>query len=128
MQESVVQLVGTFTTSEARFLPTQFDLCRIELISRSRIDDRVALVRWSSNAFDSDTPVTDRRRRPNIAHYVLDSRADQHLTPIVTQEELDALYPDHFESDLIPAHHTRPGCLGASLWALGMIGLGVVFV
>ena len=128
MEESAIQLVGPFTTSESSFLRAQFDLCRIELLSRSRIDDRVALVRWSPSAFDSDTPVTDRRRRPHTAHYVVDSRADQHLTPIVTQEELDALYPDHFESDLIPAHRTRPGCLGASIWALGMIGIGLVFI
>lgn len=128
MQESVVQLVGTFKTSEARFLRTQFDLCRIELISRSRIDDRLALVRWSPDAFDPDAPVTDRGRRPNVAHYVLDSRSDKHLTPIVGQEELDALYPDHFESDLIPVHGTRLGCLGASIWALGMIGIWLAFI
>ena len=127
MQGSAVELVGTFTASEALFLRTQFDLCRIKLMGRSRFDDRVVLVRWSPDTFDPAEPVTDRGRRPNVAYYVLDSQADERLVPIVTPEALDALYPNHFESDLIPAGRTRLGCLGASIWALGMISIWLVF-
>jgi hypothetical protein len=37
---------GDFTTPERTLLERQFSGCRFELIARSAIDDRIALIRW----------------------------------------------------------------------------------
>jgi len=105
------------------FLRAQFDSCRIALVCRSKLDERIVLIRWSLGAFNASDPVTDRGRRPNVAYYVLDSCGDEHLVPIASSSDLADQYPDHFESGLIPVRRSRLGCLGAAICVLGIVGL-----
>ena len=118
MREPSVELVGDFARAEARFLRSQFDDCRIELAARSRLDRRTALLRWrpsasvNAQAVDTKPPaLTDRRRRPPVAWYVLEHEPDLHLTPITTSANLGDRYPDHFAPDAVPDQPTRKGCL-----------------
>ena len=118
MSNPPVELVGDFTSAEARFLRSQFDDCRIELIARSLLDQRTALLRWQPaadvppRAVETTSPrVTDRRRRPPIAWYVLEHEPDLHLTPIAASADLQDRYPGHFPSDIVPDRPARKGCL-----------------
>ena len=118
MGEPSVELVGDFASAEARFLRSQFDDCRIELAARSRLDRRTALLRWrpsasvNAQAVDTRPPaLTDRRRRPPVAWYVLEHQPDLHLTPIATSADLRDRYPDHFAPNAVPDQPTRKGCL-----------------
>ena len=118
MRESSVELVGDFASAEARFLRSQFDDCRIELAARSRLDRRTALLRWhpsssvNAQAVDTTPPaLTDRRRRPPVAWYVLEHEPYLHLTPIASGPDLRDRYPDHFAPDAVPDQPTRKGCL-----------------
>lgn len=113
-----VELGGDFDSTEARFLRSQFDDCRIELIARSLLNERTALLRWQPaadvppRAVETTSPrVTDRRRRPPIAWYVLEHEPDLHLTPIATSADLQDRYPGHFPSDAVPDQPARKGCL-----------------
>lgn len=113
-----VELVGDFDSAEARFLRTQFDDCRIELIARSLLDQRTALLRWQPaadvhpRAVETTSPrVTDRRRRPPIAWYVLEHEPDLRLAPITTSADLQDRYPRHFPTDIVPDQPARKGCL-----------------
>ncbi len=125
MREPSVELVGDFASAEARFLRSQFDDCRIELAARSRVDRRTALLRWhpsasvNAQAVDTKPPaLTDRRRRPPVAWYVLEHEPDLHLTPIASGPDLGDRYPDHFAPKAVPDQPTRKGCLpfGGLLW------------
>ena len=118
MRDTSVALVGDFASAEARFLRSQFDDCRIELAARSRLDRRTALLRWhpsssvNAQAVDTKPPaLTDRRRRPPVAWYVLEHEPDLHLTPIASGPDLRDRYPDHFAPDAVPDQPTRKGCL-----------------
>lgn len=118
MSNPPVELVGDFKSAEARFLRSQFDDCRIDLIARSLLDERTALLRWQPaadvhpHAVETTSPcVTDRRRRPPVAWYVLEHEPDLRLTPIATSANLQDRYPGHFPSDLVPDRPARKGCL-----------------
>ena len=121
MSHPHVDLVGDFDSAEARFLRSQFDDCRIDLIARSKIDRRTALLRWQpaagvhTHAIDTGaSSVTDRRRRPLVAWYVLEHEPDVHLAPIASGSDLHEQYPGHFDGDAVPVQPTRKGC-----WPLG---------
>lgn len=125
MSRESVELVGDFDSAEARFLRSQFDDCRIELIARSLLDGRTALLRWQPatdlhpRAVETSTPnVTDRRRRPAVAWYVLEHQPDLRLIPIAAGPDLHERYPGHFPSDAVPDQPARKGCLpfGGLLW------------
>lgn len=125
MSNSPVELVGAVDGAEARFLRSQFDDCRIELIARSRLDGRTALLRWQPatgrppHAVETTTPrVTDRRRRPLVAWYVLEHEPEIHLTPIASGLDLRNRFPDHFPADAVPDQPARSGCLPFSRWLL----------
>lgn len=117
MRHASVELVGDFQTAEARFLRSQFDDCRIELAARSWLDHCTALLRWRPSA-DVGAPalktgppsVTDRRRRPPVAWYVLEHEPDLHLTPIASGPDLRERYPNHFPADAVPDRPARKGC------------------
>ena len=126
MHAGDVELTGVFTDSEARFLRAQFDSCRIALVCRSMLDEKIVLLRWSLGDFDTSSPITDGGRRLNVAYYVLDSGGDEHLVPIASSADLAEQYPDHFEAGLIPVRRSRLGCLGAASCVLSVVGL--VFV
>ncbi len=118
MRDRSVELVGDFDSAEARFLHSQFDDCRIELIARSQLDERTALLCWQPaadvhpRAVETTSPrVTDRRRRPPVAWYVLEHKPDLRLTPIATSADLQERYPGHFPSDIVPDQPARKGCL-----------------
>ena len=118
MHDTSVQLVGDFESAEARFLRSQFDDCRIELAARSRLDRRTALLRWqpaagiNAQSVDTSAPtVTDRRRRPPVAWYVLEHEPHLHLTPIASGPDLRDRYPGHFAPNAVPDQPTRKGCL-----------------
>lgn len=118
MHHPSVELVGDFESAEARFLRSQFDDCRIDLTARSLLDQRTALLRWQPStgvgapAPDSGAPsVTDRRRRPPIAWYVLEHEPDLHLTPIASSPDLRDRFPGHFPADAVPDQPARKGCL-----------------
>ena len=123
MSNAPVELVGGFTSAEARFLRGQFDDCRIELIARSLLDQRTALLRWQPAAdihprvVETASPrVTDRRRRPTVAWYVLEHEPDLRLVPIASGPDLRDRYPDHFPADAVPDQPTGKGCLPFSRW------------
>ena len=134
MHDTAVQLVGDFESAEARFLRSQFDDCRIELAARSRLDRRTALLRWhpsarvNAQAVDTKPPaLTDRRRRPSVAWYVLEHEPDLHLTPIASRPDLRDRYPGHFAPNAVPDQPTRKGCLpfgGFFLAVLSALALG----
>ncbi len=134
MHDASVELRGDFDTTEARFLRTQFDECRIELAARSLLDQRTALLRWQpaagidANAVEtSASAVTDRRRRPPVAWYVLGRQPDLHLTPIASGRDLHDRYPGHFPPDAVPDQPARKGCLpfgGFFLAVLSALTLG----
>lgn len=115
MSNAPVELVGDFDSAEARFLRSQFDDCRIELIARSLLDGRTALLRWQPAVDIEPTPgaaaVTDRRRRPLVAWYALEHEPDLHLTPITSGPDLRDRYPGHFPPDAVPDQPARKGCL-----------------
>lgn len=118
MSNAPVELVGDFDSAEARFLRSQFDDCRIQLIARSLLDERTALLCWQPaadihpRAVETTSPrVTDRRRRPPVAWYVLEHEPDLRLNPIATSADLQDRYPDHFPSDIVPDQPARKGCL-----------------
>ena len=117
MRGASVELVGDFDSAEARFLRRQFDNCRIELTARSRLDRRTALLRWQPTADDASQTtaggprLTDRRRRPPAAWYVLEHEPDLRLTPIASGADLADRYPDHFAPDAVPDLPARKGCL-----------------
>lgn len=128
MSNAPVELVGDFTSAEARFLRSQFDDCRIDLMARSLLDRRTALLRWQpstgigAQALESGAPsVTDRRRRPPIAWYVLEHEPDLRLTPIASGPDLRDRYPDHFPADAVPDQPARKGCLPFGRWLLPVI-------
>ena len=114
MHAGDVELTGVFTDSEARFLRAQFDSCRIALVCRSTLDEKIVLLRWSLGAFDTSSPI------------VLDSGGDEQLVPIASSADLAEQYPGHFEAGLIPVRRSRLGCLGAAICVLSVVGL--VFV
>ncbi len=125
MRDRSVELVGDFDSAEARFLRGQFDDCRIELVARSLLGGRTALLRWQPaadvhpRAIETKSPsVTDRRRRPLVAWYVLEHEPDLRLTPIATSADLQERFPGHFPSDIVPDQPARKGCLpfGGWLW------------
>lgn len=125
MSNAPVELVGVFDVAEARFLRSQFDDCRIELIARSLLDQRTALLRWQPaadvppRAVETTSPrVTDRRRRPPIAWYVLEHEPEIHLTPIASGPDLRDRFPDHFPADSVPDQPARKGCLPFGRWLL----------
>jgi len=125
MSDAPVQLVGDFDGAEARFLRSQFDDCQIKLIARSLRDGRTALLRWQPatglppHAVETTTPrVTDRRRRPPVAWYVLEHEPEIHLTPIASGPDLRDRFPDHFPADAVPDQPARTGCLPFSRWFL----------
>ncbi|MCY3748365.1 MAG: hypothetical protein OXG64_03625 [Chloroflexi bacterium] len=125
MSNAPVQLVGDFDSAEAGFLRSQFDDCRIDLIARSLLDERTALLRWQpaadlpARAVETRSPrVTDRRRRPPIAWYVLDHEPDLRLVPIASGPDLRDRYPDHFPADAVPDQPARTGCWPFSRWFL----------
>ncbi len=118
MHDTSVQLVGDFESAEARFLRSQFDDCRIELAARSRLDRRTALLRWQpaagihAQSIETSAPtVTDRRRRPPVAWYVLEHEPHLHLTPITSGPDLRERFRGHFPSDAVPDQPARKGCL-----------------
>ena len=118
MRGASVELVGDFDHAEARFLRSQFDDCRIELAVRSRIDGRTALLRWQPAAGvdpkaveTGASAVTDRRRRPPLAWYVLEHEPDLRLAPIASGPDLHERYPNHFPADAVPDQPARKGCL-----------------
>ena len=128
MSNAPVELVGNFESAEARFLRSQFDDCRIELMARSLVDRRTALLRWQPSAgigapaLQAATPsVTDRRRRPPVAWYVLEHDPDLHLTPIRAGPELHDRYPGHFPAAAVPDQPARKGCLPFGRWLLPVI-------
>lgn len=125
MDAASVELVGEFDSAEARFLRDQFDDCRIELAARSQLDERTALLCWRPaadvhpRAVETTSPrVTDRRRRPPVAWYVLEHQPDLRLTPIATSADLQDRYPGHFPADIVPDRPARKGCLPFSRWLL----------
>ena len=129
MRDPSVELVGDFESDEARFLRSQFDDCRIELVARSLLDQRTALLRWQPatgthpHAIETTAPrLTDRRRRPAIAWYVLEHEPDLHLTPIAASADLQDHYPGHFPADAVPERRARKGCLPFGGWLLSAIG------
>lgn len=134
MNNAPVELVGDFNSAEARFVRRQFDDCRIELVARSLLDERTALLRWQPaadvppRAVETASPrVTDRRRRPTIAWYVLEHEPDLRLTPIATSADLEERYAGHFPSDIVPDQPARKGCLPLSglFWpVLSALALG----
>lgn len=123
MRDKSVELVGDFDSAEARFLRSQFDDCRIELIARSQLDERTALLCWQPaadvhpRAVQTTSPrVTDHRRRPPVAWYVLEHKPDLRLTPIATSADLHDRYPGQFPSDIVPDQPARKGCLPFGRW------------
>ena len=123
MRDRSVELVGDFDSAEARFLRSQFDDCRIELIARSQLDERTALLRWQPaadvhpRAVETTSPrVTDSRRRPLVAWYVLEHEPDLRLTPIASGPDLRERYPSHFPSDAVPDRPAPSGCLPFGRW------------
>ncbi len=129
MGDTSVELVGDFESAEARFLRNQFDDCRIELASRSLLDQRTALLRWQPaadvhpRAVETTSPrVTDRRRRPAVAWYVLGHQPNLHLTPITASADLRDHYPGHFPADAVPERRARKGCLPLGGWLLSAVG------
>ena len=105
-----VVLDGDFDRDEREYLREAFDHCRIELVARSKVDDAVALIRWSPTRDEEASNVTDRRRVPTHAYYVLSSDDPFDLTPIHSGAELGELFPGHFDAGLIDP--PRPaGCL-----------------
>ena len=123
MRDTSVELVGDFDSAEARFLRRQFDDCRIELIARSQLDQHTALLRWQPaadvppRAVETTSPrVTDRRRRPLVAWYVLEHKPDLHLTPIVSGPDLRERYPNHFPPDAVPDQPAPGGCFPFGRW------------
>ncbi len=123
MRDASVELVGDFDRAEARFLRSQFDDCRIELIARSQLDERTSLLRWQPaakvhpRAVEATSPrVTDRRRRPPVAWYVLEHEPHLHLTPIASGPELRDHYPNHFPSNAVPDQPAPKGCLPVGRW------------
>ena len=123
MTSAPVELVGDFDSAEARFLRGQFDDCRIELIARSQLDRRTALLRWQPaanvhpRAVEATSPrVTDRRRRPPVAWYVLEHEPNLHLTAITSGPDLCQRYPNHFPSNAVPNQPAPKGCLPFGRW------------
>ncbi len=128
MSNAPVELVGDFDSAEARFLRSQFDDCRIELMARSQVDRRTALLRWQpsagigAQALETAAPsVTDRRRRPPVAWYVLEHDPNLHLTPIRAGPELCDRYPGHFPAADVPDQPARTGCLPLGRWLLPFV-------
>ena len=118
MRDASVELVGDFDSDEASFLRRQFDDCRIELTARSLLDGRTALLRWQpladvgARSLETCAPsVTDRRRRPPVAWYILEHQPHLHLTPIAAGPDLRKRYPGHFPTDAVPERPARKGCL-----------------
>ena len=129
MTSAPVELVGDFDSAEARFLRGQFDDCRIELIARSQLDRRTALLRWQPaaslhpHAVETRSPrLTDRRQRPHVAWYVLEHEAKLRLAPIASGRDLHKHYPGHFDANAVPDQPSRKGCLPFGRWLLPMLG------
>ncbi len=117
MRSSSVELVGEFERAETGFLRDSFDHCRIELLARSKLDPAIALLRWSPRVAGSDQRVTDRRRVPPAAYYVLvPAHREFELTPVHSQRELDQRYSGHFDEGLLPETQPGRGCLLRSLF------------
>jgi hypothetical protein len=108
---------GDFTAPERALLARQFSRCRFELIARSIIDDRIAVIRWQ--------PLPGRRgggpaplvAPPTVATYVIDLSetpagaswvagaggvidrpvgAAASVLPVESTAALEARYPGHF--------------------------------
>ena len=111
MREAEVELTGSFEPAEAEFLEASFDHCRIELLARSQLDPSVALLRWTPVPAGSASAVTDRRRVPRAAYYVLTTTRDLALTPVSSAGELEEKFPGHFPPGLVAERAVRRGCL-----------------
>lgn len=123
-----VELVGNFDSAEARYLRSQFDDCQIELVARSRLDGRTALLRWQPaatvhpQAVQSRAPrLTDRRRRPRVAWYVLEHEPAIQLTPIASGPDLHERFLGHFPADAVPDQPERKGCLPFGRWLFPVV-------
>ncbi len=115
MIDRSVVLEGDFERDEAKYLREAFDHCHLELVARSKLDAGVVLIRWSPAGGEESSNVTDRRRVPTHAYYVLSPGAEFDLTPVHSAAELEDLFPGHFDAGLID--EPRPaGCL-AGLFA-----------
>lgn len=121
MTDPSVELVGDFERDEAGFLRATFDHCRIELLARSRLDPSLALLRWTAQSKPGGPSVTDARRVPPAAYYVLEPTAEFQLTPIHSWDELEELYPGHFEQSALPETARPRGCLFGLLGAAGAV-------
>ena len=129
MTSAPAELAGDFDSTEARFLRGQFDDCRIELIARSRLDRRTALLRWQPaaglhpHAVESRSPrLTDRRHRPLVAWYVLEHEPELRLAPVASRGDLHKHYPGHFDANAVPDQPARKGCLPFGRWLLPLLG------
>ena len=117
---------GAFTPQEREFLAGQFSRCRWELLARSALDDRIALVRWQPLARGKPAGPRPLFAAPTYATYVLDLSAGRGDPPgrpggpatraggrspgllrVDDTAALTASYADHFPG----AHVKTPGWL-----------------
>ena len=125
MIDESVELIGAFDPEEIAYLQRTFDHSTIELIQRSKLDGRTALLRWTPGSSGSDDGVTDARRMPRIAFYVLDRPDGLRLTPIQSWDVLEASFPGHFNRDALPEFPTRRGCLPGLFGVAAIVALAV---
>ncbi len=111
MRGAEVELIGSFETAETKFLEASFDHCRIELLARSQFDSSMALLRWTPAHAGDASAVTDRRRVPLAAYYLLTNEREFKLTPVASGSDLRQKFPDHFAPDVLPEPPVRRGCL-----------------
>ena len=122
MIDESVELIGAFDPEEIAYLHHAFDHSTIELIQRSKLDGRTALLRWTPGSAGSDDGVTDARRMPRIAFYVLDRPDGLRLTAIQSWDVLEASFPGHFNRDALRRSSRRDvdvcrGCSAARRWS-----------
>ncbi len=125
MIDESVELIGAFDAEEISYLHRTFDHSTIELVRRSKLDEQTALFRWTPASAKADDGVTDARRTPRIAFYVLDRPDGLRLTAIQSWDDLESKFPGHFSRDALPEFPTRRGCLPGLFGGVAIIGLTI---